>query len=94
MRFQYSTVLALLAASASAELLGRAVPSRCAVAEPSEQQKKEAKALFEVEKAQAREGNLRQAAIAVDVYFHVISSAKSKFITVGQLHCETFSALT
>lgn len=83
MLFQYSAALLFLGTSASAHVLGRSVPQRCAIPEPTELQKEHTKALFEIEKAQAREGKFTiAAAISVDVYVHVVSSAASKYITV------------
>lgn len=73
----------LFVGAASAHILGRTVPSRCAVPEPSEQQKAEAKALLEIERASAKLGVSRIAAdISVNTYIHVVSSSESKFISV------------
>lgn len=62
---------------------------RCAIPHPSEQHIEDTKILVEIESLRAKLGpHVRRAPIVVDAYFHVVSSAKTKFITVSLIILE------
>ncbi|KAH7304724.1 hypothetical protein B0I35DRAFT_516675 [Stachybotrys elegans] len=60
---------------------------RCVV-EPSEQQRKDTELLVEIEALRAKFGEEKRAPIVVDTYFHVVSSASSRFISEAQIQAQ------
>lgn len=76
--------LALFFGNALAGLAGRAIPPRCAIADPTPEQVQHAQNLKKIESV----SKVAATSITVDTYFHVVSSSSSKYITKAKLQAQ------
>ncbi|KAF4993518.1 hypothetical protein FGRMN_6447 [Fusarium graminum] len=74
-------IFGLLLSTAAALSSRESLPPRCAVADPTAEQLSHAQNLKKIESI----SRVSAASISVDTYFHVVSSAASKYVTKQQL---------